>query len=787
MRALTRKLLRDLWSVKGQALAIGLVMAAGVAMCLAYLSTFHSLRYTQRAYYDRYRFADVFVSVKRAPLGLQDRIAAIPGIARAVPRVVVDVTLDVEGLTEPATGRLVSIEVPARPTLNDIFLRRGRWPSLGRPDEVIVSEAFATAHGLGPGDSVGAIINGRRRELQIVGIGLSPEYLYSIRPGELIPDDARFGIFWMERRGLASAFDMEGAFNDLAIRLRPGANERDVIVRLDTLLKPYGAFGAIPRALQTSHWYIDNELRQLQTVGLVIPIVFLGVAAFLLNVVLTRIVSVQREQIAALKALGYTKRELGLHYMQWGLVIALTGAVLGTAFGAWLGSSMTSIYNDFFRFPQLLYELPPSLVVVGALVSVVAALLGASAAVTRAVRLPPAEAMRPEPPASYRETLLERIGLKRWLPQVGRMVLRNLSRQPVRALTSIVGVSLATAMLVLGTFILDAIDVLLDSQFFVIQRQDLTVSFVEPVSGRALHELKRLPGVLDVEPTRAVAARMRHGPRWRHVTIQGIVQRPRLQRVVDAGRGPLELPSSGLVLSTKLAELLEAEPGDRILVEVLEGRRPIVEVPVNGLVEEYMGTAAYMQLEALHDLMREGPSLSGAALQVDAREAASLYERLKRTPRVAGVSLKRSTIESFEKTMDETMHIMVFFNVLFAGVIAFGVVYNTARISLSERSRELASLRVLGFTRAEISTILLGELGVVTVVAIPAGLVLGYLSAGLLIAAFNTELFRFPLVISPATYAYAALAVLAATALSAAVVRRRLDHLDLVAVLKTKE
>ena len=787
MRALQRKLFRDLWIVKGQALAISLVIAAGVAMFIAYLSTFQSLRYTQQTYYDRYRFADVFVSVKRAPLGLHDRIAQVPGVAGAVARVVVDVTLDVEGVTEPATGRLVSIEVPARPTLNDVFLRRGRRPGPGRPDEVVVSEAFARARGLGPGDGVGAIINGRRRELQIVGIGLSPEYLYSIRPGELIPDDARFGIFWMERRGLASAFDMEGAFNDLAVKLRPGANENDVIARLDAMLEPYGALGAIPRSLQTSHWYVHNELEQLQTVGLILPIVFLGVAAFLLNVVLTRIVSVQREQIAALKALGYTKRELALHYIQWGLAVALTGSLLGTLLGGWLGAGMTSMYNAFFRFPQLEYLLPPRIAVAGALVSVVAAVLGASAAVARAVRLPPAEAMRPEPPARYRETLLERAGLKRWLPQAGRMVLRNLSRQPVRALTSIVGVSLAAAMLVLGTFILDAIDVVLDIQFFMTQRQDVTVSFVEPVSGRAVHELARLPGVLDVEPMRAVATRLRHGPRWRHVSVQGLVRRPVLQRVVDVDRGPMELPPGGLVLSVMLAELLEVRRGDVVRVAVLEGRRPLVDVPVTGLVEEYAGTSAYMAIEALRDLMREGPTLSGAALLVDSREAGTLYERLKRTPRVAGVSLKRSALDSFQKTMDETMYVMVFFNVLFASVIAFGVVYNTARVSLSERSRELASLRVLGFTRGEISTILLGELGVITVIAVPLGLVLGYLCAGLLIAAFNTELYRFPLVVSAATYASAAIVVLVATVLSALVVRRKLDHLDLVAVLKTKE
>jgi putative ABC transport system permease protein len=423
----------------------------------------------------------------------------------------------------------------------------------------------------------------------------------------------------------------------------------------------------------------------------------------------------------------------------------------------------------------------------GALVSIVAAVLGTSAAVARAVRLPPAEAMRPEPPARYRETLLERLGLKRWLPQAGRMVLRNLSRQPVRALTSIVGVSLAAAMLVLGTFILDSIDVLLDIQFFVTQRQDVTVNFVLPASGRSLHEMRRLPGVLYAEPTRAVPARLRSAQRSRIVSIQGLVPNPELNRVVDVNGGAMPLPPGGLVLSLKLAEVLEAAIGDRIIVEVLDGRRRRQEVPVTGIVEEYMGTSAYMEIDALRQLAGEGDTLTGAFLVVDPASSAALYDTLKAMPAVAGVGLKRTAIDSFNETLADTFYVMIFFNLLFSGVIAGGVVYNAARVSLSERSRELASLRVLGFTRGEISFILLGELAVVTLLAIPIGLLFGYIFAGLLVAAFNTELYRFPLVVTSRTFAFAATAVLVAATLSGLAVRRRLDHLDLVAVLKTRE
>ena len=787
IRPLDRKLLRDLWALKGQALAISLVIGAGVAMFIMYLSTFASLRDTQATYYERYRFAHVFAGLTRAPLYLQDRVAEIPGVARVDARVVVDVTLDVPDLSEPASGRLIGIPIPAAPTLNDLFLRRGRFPSLENPDEVLVSEAFAIRRDLDPGDRVGAIINGRRRDLEIVGIALSPEYVYSIRPGELVPDDSRFGIFWMNGRSLAAAFDMEGGFNNLALTLMPGASEEDVIARVDQMIATFGGLGAVPRSLQTSHWYLDNELRQLQSVGLILPIVFLLVAAFLLNVVLTRIVSVQREQIAALKALGYTNRELGVHYGKLSLLIGLSGGVIGVVFGGWLGSGMTSIYNDFFRFPTLRYHLPPYVVATGVLVSFVAATLGALNAVHRVAALPPAEAMRPEPPARYRRSWLERAGLARLLSAPVRMIIRNVGRHPVRAATSVVGIAAAVAMLILGTFFIDSIGVLMDQQFFVIQRQDVTVNFVLPASGRSFYEIERLPGVLHAEPTRALPARLRLAQRSRIVSVQGLVSDPHLNRVVDVNGGAMRLPPDGLVLSLKLAEVLGARVGDTITVEVLDGRRRVADVRVSGIVEEYMGTSAYMDIDAVRRLGGEGDTLTGAFLQVDASMTDRLYDRLKEIPAVAGVALKRTSIESFNKTLKDTFYVMIFFNLLFSSVIAMGVVYNAARVSLSERSRELASLRVLGFTRGEISFILLGELAVVTVMAIPVGMLLGYSFAGLLVAAFNTELYRFPLVVSTRTFAYAASSVLVAATISGFAVRSRLDHLDLVAVLKTRE
>lgn len=781
---LDRKLLRDIWEMKGQALAIAAVVAAGVTMFVTYLSNFDSLQRTRAEYFDVSRFADVFASLKRAPASLEPRLAAIPGVERVMTRVVADVTLDVPGMSEPATGRLISLPESGTPPLNDLFLRRGRWIDPARPDEVLASEMFCDAHGFGPGDRVAALINGRRRWLTIVGVALSPEYVYAIRPGELFPDKRRFGVFWMSGAALAPAFDMDGAFNDVSIALGRGASQAEVIADVDRLLEPYGGLGAIPQSQQLSAWTLDNELNQLQMFGFLTPLIFLGVAAFILNVALTRALALQRGQIAALKALGYGNGEIAWHYTKWGLLIAAAGAVVGIAAGAWLGSGMIGLYNQYFRFPILYYRMSTDVAVASLVGALAVAALGAWSAVRRAVRIPPAEAMRPEAPALYHRSLFERT-LR--LPMASRMVLRNLERQPVRSITSVVGIAFAVAVLFVGLSFIDVMDVLLNQQFELAMRQDATVSFVQPRSGRAVHDVLHLPGAMDLEPMRSVPVRLRSGSRSRTLAVTGLPERPTLNRVVTRQGEVLSLPPDGLVLSKMLGHVLDVSPGAEVQMSVLEGRRQVVDVPVRVLVDDTLGLQAYMRIDALHRLLGEGQTISGAALTVDPAAMDRFNVAVKAMPAIAGVALREVTLRNFRETMAETMNLQIFLNVLFSAVIAFGVVYNSARVSLSERSHELASLRVLGFTRAEISLILLGELAVLTLIALPVGALIGYALGWLIMQGFNNEMYRLSFTVAPSTVAWAFLVVIAAAALSSLIVRRRLDRLDLVAVLKRRD
>lgn len=787
MSVLRRKVLRDLGRMKGQAAAVAAVVAIGVASLVAMWSMYDYLLGSRDAYYRAYRFGEVFASLERAPEALVRRVRELPGVGRVQARVVHDVVLDVPGLAEPASGRTISLPPDRRPVLNGVHLRRGRFPAPRARGEAVASEGFAEANGLEPGDTLSAVINGRWQRIRVVGVGISPEYVYEFRGDQILPDRRRFGILWMDGEVLASAFDMEGAFDDLSLTLAPGARVEGVIERVDRLLAPYGGVGAYGREDQLSHSFLSDEIAQNRISSTVVPSIFLGVAAFLLHVVLGRMVSTQRGQIGVLKAFGRRDATVAVHYLELGLAPVLAGAAVGVALGSWLAVELAGIYADFYRFPTVAYDPRVDVALVAVAVSAGAASLGALGAVRRTLALPPAEAMRPETPPEFRPALAERTGPGRLLGVEGRMVLRNLERRPGKAILTVVGIAAAAGVCVLGRFTFDAVDRLQTLQFRAAERQDVTVTFGRPEPASAARGLGALPGVLRVEPFRAVPVDLEHGHRSRRVGLTGLPADGGLRRVVDGEGEAHRLPPDGLLLTGRLARHLGVAPGDVVTARVLVEERPVLRLPVHGTAEEMLGLSAYLRLEALHRHLGEEGTVSGARLRVDPAEASELYGRLKRTPSVTGVGVRGAALRTFEETFEETFAVATTVLVLFAAVIAFGIVYNNARVALSERARELASLRVLGYRRAEVSRMLLSEQATLLAVGIPAGLGLGWLFCRLLVTAYRTDLFRLPLVVSRATLLFAAATVLASALVSGIVVDRRIRGLDLVEALKTRE
>ena len=789
MKALDRKLLRDLRLMWSQVLTIALVVASGVGGFITTLSAVDSLALARDRFYARGRFADVFASVKQAPNALAETLRATPGVADVQTTIEQIVRIELPGVADPVIGQLIGVDPKAPSRMNRVTLRNGRGlDDTNLADQAIpalVSAAFADARGLVPGTRISALINGKRRTLVLAGIALSPEFIFAGLQG--MPDLRGFGVFWVPREALAAAYDMEGAFNRIALKLAPGASERDVVARLSAQLSRYGGREAHGRADQSSHAMLDNEIKEQRVLGTVLPAIILSVAAFLLNVVVSRLVATQREQIAAMKALGYRNGTIGLHYLKLVLVIVALGLVLGVALGDWLGTLFTGLYAESFHFPSFEHRIAPWLLVVSFGITVLTAVLGTLNAILATVRLAPAEAMRPAAPGHYRRTVVERLGITR-ISSALRMILRNMERRPLRTALSVGGVAASVAIVVMGNFFSDAIDYIVDSQFNVGMRSDVIVWMTEAADNSARHEVARLPGVTAVEPGRDVAVRFVNGHHSERGAIRGLTRNPQLTRIVDQDNHVASrVEGEGLVMTDRLADKLGLRVGDLVQVEVLEGRQRLLFVRLDKTVQEMMGLNAYIERRTLNRLLQEGDQSTWFAVVVERGREAAFLEASKQLPRVVGVFSKASLLRNMQEVSARNIRIMSTVLTLFATVIAVGVVYNNARIALAERTWELASLRVLGFTRTEVSGLLLGEMSIGIAIALPLGMVFGYGLVHLIAGLMKSDQFLFPVVIQPATYAWAGIAVLLSGVASALVVRRRIDKLDMVAALKTRE
>ncbi len=787
--ALGRKLWRDLAKLKGQAITIAIVVACGIASYVALFGVYRTLLSSRDAHYAESRFGDVFVHCKRAPEGTVDALARVPGVAVADAREVEPIVLPMPDMTEPATAALISLPPGGRPALDEPYLRRGRLPEPGHADEVMVLESFADAHRLAPGDEIPAILNGTKRMLRIVGIALSPEYVYPVgaMSYDVLADQTRFGVLWMDRAAMAPAFRMEGAFNDVVLRLSPGASEAQVIDDVSRILEPYGTTGAYPRSRQISNMVVEQELTQLSSMATVVPTIFLAIAAFLLNVVLGRVVHLQRAEIATLKAIGYRDREVALFYVELVAIVAVLGAIVGVGLGAFIGRGMLDMYRPYFRFPSFSYHVELRVVATAVAVTLGAALLGALSTARRIARLPPAEAMRPEAPTTYHASIVERLGLRRVIGPVGMMTVRELSRRPVRTAMSALGIAMAIAIMVTARFTRDAMDTLVDVEFETARRDDVSITFLHPVPGAAEREIAHVPGVLATESTRVVAARVRHGTAARDIALNGQRSDARLKRLVEWPPRVVPMPEHGVLLTDQLGKILGVTIGDRVTLELLEGDHASYDVTVVGFSHELFGLSAYMDLESLRALIGETDAVTGMALLVEPGHVEDVERRLEQMPTVAGISQRKDVIRRFEKQSADNTRLTTTILTLFGAAIAIAIVYNNARVALGARERDLASLRVLGFTRAEISRILLNEIAVQVALAIVPGLGLGRLLAWAIMSMSSPEMFRLPVLVSTETYAYAVLTTIAAAVVSALIVRRKLDRLDLVAVLKSRE
>jgi putative ABC transport system permease protein len=786
VKILDRKVVRDIWSFRGQVATIALLIAAGVAVLLGSASNYFSLLAARDGFYREARFADIFASMTRAPLGLVDRIRLIPGVAIADARIVKDVRVDWPASSLAVSGRILSLPTGGE-GLNRLQLAEGRWIDPSRRDEVLVHAAFAEAWRVRPGDKLTAILDGNRVTFTIVGIVHSPEFVYATRPGLPFPDDRTFVAIWADPDALAAAFDLRGAFNDVAVRLAPGALTAPVIAAIDDVLGPYGGATAYDRSEQASNRFLEDELVEQETMAITVPLVFFCIAAFLLNIVLGRLVESQREQIAALKALGFPSLPVSLHYLKFTTAVWSLGAVVGVLLGVWYANIVLSMYQPFFRFPSLPYVMPLWLPAIALAASYAVAEGGVALAIRRVLVLKPAVAMRPAAPGTFSRTFASgRVGPVRLSPR-SMIVVRGMLGRPLRTGLTIIGIALALPMVVMGLFWWDALDTMERIQFDAIERGDAVVSFAGPKPREALLEIGKVPGVLAVEGYRSVGVRLSSGSRSQRLGLMGVPAGAELFVSRDADLRKIFPAADGLTISRRLAEKLGVEIGGSVVVDVIEGKRPSGSLPVVALVDDILGLSATIEAEALNRFLGEADLITEVRLRIDPRRADSVWRRLAELPGVTATTTKSTWRTLFDEKIRGLIVIAAVVLTGFGLIIAIGVVYNSARITFHERAWELASLQILGFRRGEASAILFAELVIEMLIAVPVGLASAQYLINWILQSRANESFRLPPAVSTQTFALATLTVAAAAMVSALFVRRLISRLDLVSALKTRD
>lgn len=790
MSVLTKKILRTIRRNVGQTLAVSAVIMCGTATLIAFTTAHRNLLLSKETYYAANQFADFEIMLERAPDTVLFKLEELDGVREVRGRIVDEAKLDLGAGHEARTGRIVSMPRLRGPVLNNVHVSEGRYFDPSATNEVIVSSAFAEANDLLLGETIHATIDGRRHALRVVGFGQSPEYIYIIRSiQDMIPSPERFGILWVPEDFAEGALDMQTASNNIVGTVDDPAELDRILDQAETVLQPYGLFAKIKAEDQVSNRFISDEISGLEATTRVIPPVFLGIASLVIAILMNRMVRNERSQIGLLKAYGYSNFAVAFHYIQYAAILGVIGSIAGGLLGQWAADQMMGMYGQFYEFPELHNRFYLNVFLRGSAIAVFFAVAGSWLAARRASGILPAESMRPEAPKSARRSWLER-SPRIWnsLSFTSKMIARNVSRHPFRAGLNAFAVMISCGLLIIGFFMLDGMDYLMRFQFEISQRQDARVNFIIERGEGALREVARYEHVRAAEPQLQYPFEMRNGWYQKDVVIIGLPQGGRLQRLIDSDENEVAIPESGLVLSERLAFDLGAEVGDFITIKPLYGKVEVEKsVPVRKIVQQYFGASAYMSLDALSDVLDEEMAINAVLVRMDGGTERTLNEQVRDVPGVATVEIRKDAHENLKETLGQQMAVSSVTTILFAGIIAFSVIYNVTSVSLAERERELASLRILGFSQQEVGRILYRENFMAGAVGLALGVPFGMIACRGLIEAFNTELYRLPYYIELSTiYVAIGLTVLFIVFANLAV-RRKLIRLDLVEVLKSRE
>ncbi len=792
MSVLDRKLRRDLWHNKAMLLAVVLIVAVGVGCLSGFLATSKNLQSARSSYYQETFLADFWIDLKKAPTTVLPDLLDIPGVASLRARLVTSVMLDLDGVDRPISGQLLSMPPSQQDVINNVILMSGSYFTPGRRNEVLVNHDFATARNIAPGDTLRMVIHGQRKELHVVGTAISSEFVYLMPPGSIVPEPADYGVFYVKQQLAEDAMGFEGACNSLVGFLTPQArqNPQAVLDQLGTALKPYGVFATTPLAQQASNLALSSELSGLSTMATMMPLIFLSVAALVLNVLMTRLAEQQRSIVGTLKALGYGNAVIRAHFLKVGCIVGLCGGLAGCVLGYFMAAGLTVTYKSFFTFPRLDNLFYPGLMLLSVTIALVFGLLGTLRGVAHVTRLNPAEAMHEQPPTQGGSVFLERLPwFWRNLGFRWQLSLRNLFRNRVRTLVGVFAAAMGTALLVCTFGMVDSLQYMANFQFDKILLSDFQLTFRQELDQGAVYEMAATPGVVKVEPLLEVACDFLNGHRSKKGRIMGLVRGAQMTVPRDAKGNAVAVPSAGLLMSRRMAAILDVRPGDSLTITPTKGLQQPRTVRVAQIIDSMFGLSVYADYHYLNTLIHESAAVSALQLrtQMTPKQLRGFLKQCKQYPQLAGIGNRDLQRGLIQKSFVDKLGGMAYPLIFFGAIIFFGSILNASLIGILERKREIATYRVLGYTALEVGNLLLRENILINGAGILLGLPLGWWMLDGMAQQYQNDMYSMPCVIDPQSWIVSVVLAIVFVLLCQCIIQRSISRLNWNEALSMKE
>lgn len=785
------KLLRDLWARKGTLFALIMILATGVACYTGMAAVYQDLDNARAEYYHKYNLADFTLDLKRAPITATYKLENLPNVLRLRKRIKINAVATLPKKADPIPCVVMSLPVPKRNVINNVRMIRGMWFSNPHANEILVNQQFMQARHLQIGDRIKVRFPDEERNLLIVGIVTSPEYTFVLAPNTLAPDPGGFAIIYAPFKYLQQYSKLNGSFNQLLGMVK---NNSDIAVEntmslLADKLDAYGVLLQTPQREQISAKILHDELVNVKKSTSFLPTIFLLVAALILNIILGRLVAQQRSAIGILKAIGYNNFAILRHYLGFGLIIGLLGGIIGIIFGYGLQYLLLEQYKTYFLIPNMHAYFYADIIIIGILVSILSALAGSLFSAYQATKLEPAESMHPPTPEIGTHILIEQIKIF-WqkLSFQNKMIMRAIFRNRLRSFITITAAIAATALVFTALEFLDSMYKMGNFSFDEVQHQDYNLALRDPLGIDIIRPNAIIPGVKQIEGQLVVPAKLQSGPYKKNTEVTGLPQNNVLYTPVDKQARKISVSKSGLVINKTLANMLHVKTGDTIIMRPLLGNRTTTRVTIIKIITTYLGLAVYADQTWLSRLLGNSYLTNHILFKLHKNADVNKFIAAinKFAPIINLISTKVSK-QLFFESLYKFMLFAAFIMIGFAGIIAMGAILNTAMISLNERERDVASLRVLGFTSIQVAKIFFGESILLNCLGIFLGLFGGVYLAYYASVVFSTEVYRMPLVIRPIRLVETVLIMFTFVLISQIIIYYIIKKLNWFDVLNVKE